>query len=66
MDSIRISKGVREPEMEMNRPRARVAPSKLWRLINSLLGSSRDFSSLVGTPRRSVDREQQQYSPIYD
>jgi hypothetical protein len=65
MDSIQTNKNVREPEMEMRLP-ARVAPSKLWRLINTLLGSSRGISSLVGTPRRSVDREQQQYAPIYD
>jgi len=66
MESIRINKGVTEPEMDMNRPESKVAPSKVWRLLNSLLGSSNKVPSLIGTPRRSVDREQQQYSPIYD
>lgn len=65
MESISVYKGVHEPEMDMSRP-GKASPSKVWRLLSTLLGSSNRFHSSIGTPRRSVDREQQQYSPIYD
>jgi hypothetical protein len=66
MESIRINKGVCEPEIDMSRPAVTGSPRKVWRLLSSLLGSSNRIPSRIGTPRRSIDREQQQYAPIYD
>jgi len=73
MESIRSNKGVCEPEMDMSRRELTAAPRKVWRLLSSLLGSSsmlgsssNRFNLTIGTPRRSIDREQQQYAPIYD
>ncbi len=68
MESIHTNKDVCEPDMDMSRSivRVSVSPGKVWRLLTSLLRSSNGDSSLIGKPRRSVDREQQQYAPIYD
>lgn len=61
-----MNKGVCEPEIDMSRSAVTGSPRKVWRLLTSLLGASDRFPSRIGTPRRSVDREQQQYAPIYD
>jgi hypothetical protein len=66
MESIHTNKDVCEPDMDMSRSIVRISPSKVWRLLTSLLRSSTGDSSSIGKPRRSVDREQQQYAPIYD
>ena len=54
----------RDSELEMQRVNAVLYGGRLRRLWNTLL-SYRDEVPM-GTPRRSIDREQQQYSPSYD
>lgn len=64
MESIRIINSVTEPEMDMNRRRDREAVGMVRRLIGTLLGYQGLYA--MGTPKRSIDREQQQYSPSYE
>ena len=64
MESIRIVSSVCESEMDMNRRRDHAAVGRVRRLIGTLLGYPP--SLYMGTPRRSIDREQQQYSPSYE
>ena len=55
---------VYEPEIDMSRGLEERPP--IWRvrrIFGSLLGSFQSFQTL-GKPRRSVDREHQQYSPL--
>jgi hypothetical protein len=54
---------VREPEMDMNRRTVFAPPGRVKRLIASLLWL-RPGGYAVGKPRRSVDRKQQEYSPL--
>jgi hypothetical protein len=65
MASIRVS--VHEPEMDMRRPSAygEGGSSKVRRLLSSILGMHQGTYK-IGTPRRSIDRELQQYSPTYE
>lgn len=54
---------VYEPEMDMKR-RLGVAPGgRMKRLIGTLLWL-RMGGYEIGTPRRSIDRKQQEYSPL--
>lgn len=65
MESIRIVNSVCEPEIDMNRRRRdHVAVGRVRRLIGTLFGFPPTL--YMGTPRRSIDREQQQYSPSYE
>ena len=61
MAAIRIINSVSEPELDMNRGRTVVSDTggKVRRLLSTILGYQ---NSSIGTPRRSVDRELQQYS----
>ena len=65
MESIRIINSVTEPDMDMNRRRDREAVGRVRRLIGTLLGYPQGLYAM-GTPKRSIDREQQQYSPSYE
>jgi hypothetical protein len=58
------SNSVYEPEMDMNR-RLGLTPAR-WvnRLINGLLLWLQSGGFKIGTPRRSVDRKPQEYSPL--
>jgi hypothetical protein len=66
MDSIKLTSSVSEPELDMNRRRMQVvAAGRMRRLISTILGYQGGVYSM-GTPRRSIDRELQQYSPSYE
>jgi hypothetical protein len=60
-DSFRIT--IYEPEMDMNRG-LRPAPTGLTKLLFNSLRWLRIKGYDLGKPRRSVDREQQEYSPL--
>ena len=65
MAVIKIINSVSEPELDMNRGRRAqaVASGKVRRLLSTILGYQ---GSAIGTPRRSIDRELQQYSTSYE
>ena len=54
---------VYEPEMDMNRRLGLAPGGRMKRILSALLwlGASGDE---IGTPRRSIDRKQQEYSPL--
>lgn len=54
---------VSEPEMDMNRRMALAPAGRVKRLIASLFWL-RTGGYAIGKPRRSVDRKQQEYSPL--
>ena len=54
---------VYEPEMDMKRRQGAAPAGRMKRLISSLLWL-RSGGDEIGTPRRSVDRKQQEYSPL--
>ncbi len=61
-----IANNVHETEIDMNRPsEQRQGGSKVRRLITSILGFSPGVYK-IGTPRRSIDREQQSDVPFYE
>lgn len=59
--NIKVS--VHEPEMDMNRRLGLAPAGRIKRLISTLLWL-RSSGYEIGTPRRSVDRKQQEYSPL--
>jgi hypothetical protein len=65
MAAIRMINSVSEPELDMNRGRRAQAASggMVRRLLSTILGYQ---NSAIGTPRRSIDRELQQYSTSYE
>ncbi len=65
MEPIRAN-NVHEPEIDMNRlMQRRQGGSKVRRLITSILRFSPGIYT-IGTPRRSIDREQQSDVPFYE
>ena len=54
---------VYEPEMDMSRRLGLAPAGRIKRLFTTLLWL-RSGGYDIGTPRRSVDREQQEYSPL--
>jgi hypothetical protein len=54
---------VYEPEMDMNRHLGLAPAGRMKRLISTLLWL-RAGGYDIGKPRRSVDRKQQEYSPL--
>lgn len=55
---------VREPEMDMSRRHMGLVPAgRMQRLIGTLRWL-RGGGIEIGTPRRSVDRKQQEYAPL--
>lgn len=61
MDSIKANE-IHEPELDMNRQTPRYT-GRVRRFLGSWIWVP-ERSYLIGSPRRSVDREQQQYSPL--
>ena len=59
MESSQLSPHTSDPELDMNRRRGADATGRMRRFLSLLLGSTLRIES----PRRSVDREQQEYSP---
>jgi hypothetical protein len=58
-----FSVSVYEPEIDMNRRLGRTPAGLLQRLFTSLQRlRTGDYD--FGTPRRSIDRKQQEYSPL--
>jgi hypothetical protein len=65
MEPIRAN-NVHEPEIDMNRlMQRRQGGSKVRRLLTSILRFSPGIYA-IGTPRRSIDREQQSDVPFYE
>ncbi len=56
---------VYEPEMDMNRRLGQAPAGRMMRLIGTLRWL-RVGGYDTGTPRRSIDRKQQEYSPLCD
>ncbi len=56
---------VSEPEMDMKRRLGQAPGGRMKRLISSLLWL-RTGGYEIGTPRRSIDRKQQEYSPLIE
>jgi len=56
---------VSEKELDMHRRNAELQGGAMRRWLGALLGFQ-NVSLTIGTPRRSVDREQQYYSPYVD
>jgi hypothetical protein len=54
---------VYEPEIDMNRPLRRAPAGPMKRFLKSMRWL-RTGSRNLGKPRRSIDREQQEYSPL--
>jgi len=53
---------VYEPEMDMNRRLGQASAGRMKRLLGTLLWLR--TGDEIGKPRRSVDRKQQEYSPL--
>jgi hypothetical protein len=64
MNPALLTRGGREPDLDMMRVRARPTGGILRRLIGSVFRNPQPQHS-IDTPCRSVDREQQQYSADY-
>jgi hypothetical protein len=65
MDFMKATSGVSETELDMNRRNHLAARGKVRRVLSTILGYH-GGASPMGTPRRSIDRELQQYSPSND
>jgi hypothetical protein len=57
---------VDDPEIDMNRRRLRSAPIGLFKRVFESLQSLRPGRGAFGPPRRSIDRETQEYWPLYE
>lgn len=53
---------VSDAELDMHRRSAQMQGGTMWRLLEALL-SFHGAALAMGTPRRSIDREQQEYTP---
>lgn len=58
----RVQTGMQDSELDMMRQRVRVHPGKVRRIFTSLV--TFQSSNMLQTPRRAIDRETQQYSPL--
>ena len=65
MKRVLLTKDVYEPDLDMTRAMARLQGGRVRRLLGSIFGDSHGLNK-IDTPRRSIDREQQEYSPNYD
>jgi hypothetical protein len=54
----------RDTDLDMRRSGQPHYRGRLRRLLTSLLSSRAAIP--MGTPRRSIDREQQEYAPLYE
>lgn len=61
---VRVQQGMQDSELDMMRQRVRVHPGKVRRIFISLLMFQSSYT--LQTPRRAIDREAQQYSPLCD
>jgi hypothetical protein len=57
-------RAMQDCELDMRRQRAQMHPGKVRRIFNSLLTFQSGYT--LQTPRRAIDREAQQYSPLCD
>lgn len=55
---------LRDSELDMMRQGVRLHPGKVRRIFSSLLMFQSSY--MLQTPRRAIDREAQQYSPLCD
>ncbi len=65
MQAIKAVTHVYDAELDMHRRNARMQGGTMRRLLGMILGFQSDAHAM-GTPRRSIDREQQEYTPYYD
>jgi hypothetical protein len=56
---------VSDVDLDMSRRRAHMHAGMMRRWLDMLL-SFQGAALVIGTPRRSIDREAQEYSPYYD
>lgn len=59
------SNHVCEAELDMHRRNAQMHWETVRRWLGVILGFQTE-APVIGTPRRSIDREQQEYTPYYD
>jgi hypothetical protein len=64
MKRMSLIRDVCEPDLDMARPIARLSVGRVRRLLGPIFGHSQ--SHQIDTPRRSIDREEQQYSTDYN
>ena len=62
---IQRSINVSDPEMDMNRAVERAPRVRMWRLVEALRWLTPGIYAME-TPRRSVDRELEQFSSPWD
>ena len=60
-----LPRDISEPDLDMTRVMVRLGGGRVRRLLGLIFRKSRGHER-IDPPRRSVDREQQQYSPDYD
>jgi hypothetical protein len=65
MDVVKKRKIVCEPELDMNRADGAAQGGKMRRLLQTILSLQAE-AHMMGTPRRSIDREQQEFTPAYE
>jgi hypothetical protein len=65
MKGILVNTIVYEADLDMARAMERLPAGRVRRLLGSIFGNLQGLG-MIEKPRRSIDREQQQYSPIYD
>jgi hypothetical protein len=65
MKQMLLTTSVYEPDLDMTRMIKRLPVSRVRRLLGSVFGNLQ-IAGTIEKPRRSIDRELQQYSPTYD
>jgi hypothetical protein len=63
--AIKIINHVYDSDLDMRRRKSQMQGGAVRRLLNAILGFQSEAYT-IGTPRRSIDRELQEYSPYYD
>lgn len=64
MQAIKAANHVYDAELDMHRRKAQEQGGTMRRWLGAILGFQSE--AYIGTPRRSIDREQQEYTPYYD
>jgi len=65
MKGILVNTNVYEADLDMTRVMVALPAGRVRRLLGSIFGNLQSLG-MIDKPRRSIDREQQQYSPTYD
>jgi len=65
MKPMLLTTSVYEPDLDMTRVIKRLPAGRVRRLLSSVFGNLQGLGT-IEKPRRSIDREMQQYSPTFD